>query len=299
MGYGRWSSADYTTYTSSTQIQRLTREQVFSQRRIHPSLDPASIVLRESCDSEVNPNSTPAIFAVDVTGSMGFIAEHIAKTGLGELMAQIIEEKPISDPHLMFMALGDIRSDEAPLQVSQFEPDIRIIEQLRNIYLEGRGGGNHTESYDLPWYFAAHRTSTDSHTKRGKKGYLFTIGDEMPPDAPLPMHALGRVMGSNDIPVSLPPAALLAQAQEKYAVFHIIAEEGAECRSGFGVARVREAWSNMLGRNVLFLRDHKALSDVIIGVLKIAEGVDVHQAIRESKKPRELEYALGLEDLLK
>lgn len=294
MGYGRWSNADYTTYASTTKIETLSRDQVFKQRNIHESLDPARIVLRESCDSAANPNSTPAIFGLDVTGSMGFIAEHIAKTGLGELMAQIIEEKPISDPHLMFMALGDIRSDYAPLQVSQFEPDIRIIDQLRNIYVEGHGGGNHTESYDLPWYFAAHRTAIDSFSKRGKKGYLFTIGDELPPDEALPAYKLEGIMGSGDIPVAPSPTELLAQAQEKYKVFHIIAEEGSECRSGYGTRAVREAWVKLMGGNVLFMRDHRALTDIVIGVLKIAEGMDVKQAVAESRKPLELKYALGL-----
>lgn len=294
MGYGRWSNDDYTTYASTTKIQTLSRNEVFKQRNIHESLDPARIMLRESCDSTANPNSTPAIFGLDVTGSMGFIAEHIAKTGLGELMAQIIEEKPISDPHLMFMALGDIRSDYAPLQVSQFEPDIRIIDQLRNIYVEGHGGGNHTESYDLPWYFAAHRTAIDSFSKRGKKGYLFTIGDELPPDEALPAYKLEGIMGSGDIPAAPSPTELLAQAQEKYKVFHIIAEEGSECRSGYGTRAVREAWVNLMGANVLFMRDHRSLTDIVLGVLKIAEGMDVEQAIAESRKPLELKYALGL-----
>lgn len=294
MGYSRWSNDAYTTYRTATKIETLSRDEVFKQSRIHESLDPAKIVLRESCDSEVNPQSTPVIFGLDVTGSMGFIAEHIAKTGLGELMAQIIEEKPVTDPHLMFMALGDIRSDYAPLQVSQFEPDIRIIDQLRNIYVEGHGGGNHTESYDLPWYFATHRTSIDSHNKRGKKGYLFTIGDELPPDAPLPRSKLEHFMGSGDIPEAAEPAVLLSQAQEKYKVFHIIAEEGSECRSGYGTRVVRERWINLMGPNVIFMRNHRALADIVIGVLKIAEGMDIDRAIYESRKPEELKYALDL-----
>lgn len=294
MGYGRWSDDHYKTYATSTKIETLSREQVFTQRGIHSSLDPAKIMLRESCDSEANPNSTPAIFGLDVTGSMGFIAEHIAKQGLGKLMAQIIEEKPITDPHLMFMALGDIRSDDAPLQVSQFEPDIRIIEQLRNIYLEGRGGGNHTESYDLPWYFAAHRTLIDSFNKRGKKGYLFTIGDELPPDDKLPLYKLEGIFGNRDIPQPVSPVDLLIQAQQKYNVFHIIAEEGSECTRGFGTKAVREAWVDLMGPNVIFMRDHTALTDIVVGVLKISEGMSIEQAIKECNRPLELKYALDI-----
>lgn len=47
-----------------------------------------------------------------------------------------------------------------------------------DIFLEKGGGGNSFESYDLPWYFAAKRTSIDCFEKRKKKGFLFTVGDE-------------------------------------------------------------------------------------------------------------------------
>ena len=78
----------------------------------------------------------------------------------------------------MAMAIGDAECDRAPLQVTQFEADIRLADQLRELWIEGGGGGNRGESYHLPWAFAAMRTSTDCFERRGRKGYLFTIGDE-------------------------------------------------------------------------------------------------------------------------
>ena len=36
-----------------------------------------------------------------------------------------------------------------------------------------------TESYELAMYFMARHTALDCHEKRGKRGYLFIIGDEM------------------------------------------------------------------------------------------------------------------------
>ena len=126
-------------------------------------MDPSKITLRESCDSVDNPNSVPIILGLDVTGSMGRYAELIAKKYLPDLMTAIIERSPVADPHLMFMGIGDARmNDSAPLQVSQFEADIRILESLREIYLEGGGGGNSNESYDLAWYFGANKTKIDS-----------------------------------------------------------------------------------------------------------------------------------------
>lgn len=36
-----------------------------------------------------------------------------------------------------------------------------------------------TESYELAMYFMARHTSIDCYEKRGKRGYLFMIGDEL------------------------------------------------------------------------------------------------------------------------
>src|SRR5581483_4857808 len=184
MGTERYSRAVYNTYADSHALHSATREQVFASRHLNQALDPKKVTVRESCDSEANPRSTPIILGLDVTGSMGFIAETIAKDGLPKLMEGIYEQMPVTDPHLMFMGIGDAAAhDEAPLQVSQFEAGaLPLIEQLRELWLEGGGGGNHCESYNLPWHFAAHKTAIDCYTKRGEKGYLITSGDEMPPE---------------------------------------------------------------------------------------------------------------------
>lgn len=64
----------------------------------------------------------------------------------------------------------------SPLQVTQFEADIRIVEQLLDMCV---GFEENRYSYDSPvWYFAARHTKIDCYEKRGKKGFLFFIGDE-------------------------------------------------------------------------------------------------------------------------
>jgi hypothetical protein len=195
MGMGRFSPADWDTFTAAKTAGR-SRAAMFG-RGLKPGLDPRRIKggVRESRDSADNPASTPVIVGLDVTGSMGMIAENIAREGLNTLFTEIYDRQPVTDPHVMLMGIGDALCDRAPLQVSQFEGDIRIAEQLIELWLEGGGGGNSCESYTLPWYFAAMHTITDSFEKRRKKGYLFTIGDEEPP-AVLTAAELKRVLGS-------------------------------------------------------------------------------------------------------
>lgn len=289
MGQGRWTESDYTTYASSTSYRTASRDEVFSNRTMPQALDPAKILIRESCDSELNPNSTPIIMALDVTGSMGVYAEKIAKTYLPELMGQILETMPVKDPHMMFMGVDDVHvGSSAPLQVSQFEADIKILEQLRQVYLVGGGGGNNSESYDLPWYFAGVKTKIDCFDKRGKKGYLFTFGDEEAPYESLSAGELKKVFGAGQYKTST-PAQSLALAQQQYQVFHVVIEQGSYFRSRPG--DVTGSWTELLGNNVLFLRDVEILPELILCTLRVAEGENLREVIAASKNPAALEHA--------
>jgi hypothetical protein len=226
--------------------------------------------VREARDSPDNPNSTPLIVGIDVTGSMGMIADVLAREGLGTLFTGVLDRRPIQDPAVMFMAIGDANWDSAPLQVSQFEADKRIIEQLTQIYIERGGGGNNFESYNLPWYFAALHTVHDSMEKRGKRGYLFTVGDEEAPE-PLTKDQIKRFIG-DDMEAELSTQNVLHLAQRTYDVFHIIIEEGSHARAHMG--RVVDSWTKLLGQHVIRLADHTKLAETIVSAIEVVEGVD-------------------------
>jgi len=269
MGSGSWSPSDWTTYSSS--VKSKPTDKIFtSTHGIKDTLDPKGVNVRESRDSVDNPQSTAIIVALDVTGSMGMIAETLAREGLGVLFSEILDRKPVTNPHLMFMAIGDAACDQAPLQVSQFEADNRIVDQLTDIWLEGHGGGNDTESYDFPWYFAAQHTSIDCFEKRGKKGYLFTVGDEESPNG-LTADQLARFVGDK-VQGDFSPEELLVMAQRMYHVFHVIVEEGSHARSY--PKEVLSSWQKLLGQKVLRLSDHTKLSEVIISAIQVVEGAD-------------------------
>lgn len=271
MGGQRFDPGVY--HQHQQQTQHKTTSQVFSQSRLHPGLDPHGVKVRESRDSDVNPNATPIIVGLDVTGSMGFVADAIAREGLGKLFGEIYAKKPVPDPHVMFMGIGDVRTDSAPLQVSQFEAGPQIIEQLTNLYLEGNGGGNGSESYQFPWYFAALHTKHDAWEKRSKKGYLFTIGDE---PAPVTLRRQEVEQFTGDKPeMDLDPTILLQMAQKTYHVFHLVAEEGSY--ASYDRNRVYESWRKLMGERVIPLVDHKKLPEVVISIIGTIEGQDTSQ----------------------
>lgn len=269
MGFARWSDSDWDSYTSSKASK--SAAEIFTTSSLKPEFDPKYIDMRESRDSDINPNSNAIIIACDVTGSMGMLADTLVRSGIGTTFEEILKRLPVTDPHLMVMGLGDVVYDRAPLQATQFEADISIAKQLENIYIEHGGGGNSWESYNLPWYFAAQKTSIDCLEKRNKKGYLFTVGDEEIPE-PLTRAQIKKVL---DIDIEMDEIAnldLLTMVGRKYEVFHIIVEEGSHALNHGD--RVRQRWTELLGQRAIPLADHTKLSEVIVSTIEVAEGRD-------------------------
>lgn len=297
MGAGSFDPGKYRAFAATTATK--STDEIYTSRAINKNLDPKGVKIRESRDSVDNPASTPLIVALDVTGSMGILADVIAREGLGVLFNEMLARKPITDPHLMFMAVGDANCDAAPLQVSQFEADNRIVEQLTQIFLEHGGGGNCFESYNLPWYFAANHTEHDSLIKRGKRGYLFTVGDEEAPGS-LTKDQIKKFIG--DTPErEVSTEEMLQDVQRKYDVFHIIIEEGSHARTH--PDKVRQSWAGLLGQHVISLSDHKKLAETIVSTIEVVEGRDakevtvkfgaaVHDAVKHLPRSRTPRLAL-------
>lgn len=293
MGSARWSDSDWGSYASSTSTK--SRDAIFTSRGMKDALNPLNIAMRESVDSDLNPNSTPIIIGLDVTGSMGIIPEALIKGSLGTAITEIYNRKPVPDPHLLFMGIGDAIYDQAPLQVTQFEADLRIAEQLAEIYLEGRGGGNASESYHLPWYFAGMKTKIDSMIKRNKKGYLFTVGDEEVPP-PLTAAQIKKIIG-DDAERDYTAAELLALAERSYHVYHIVVEEGAQCRSPGGRKEVYRTWNELMPEHVIPLTDYTKLSEVLVSTIQLNEGALAQDVAASWKGDTQMVVANALKGL--
>ena len=137
MGYGSYSASDWTKLKASRQLSNTKSvQEVFTKRCCDQKYDPRYIGTRECFDSEDHPNTTPIVVGLDVTGSMGYLAVEIATGALNELITKLYSTGAVEDPSLMCAAYGDFR-DTSPLQVTQFESDIRIAQQLCTYLLVG------------------------------------------------------------------------------------------------------------------------------------------------------------------
>ncbi len=229
MGAGSYSSVTRTTRVKSMGYYEKDNSQIFKSRSCPEEMSPLNLGVRESRDSSEHPNSLPIIIALDVTGSMGSLPQHIVRDGLPHIVEKL-QAKGIADPQILFLGVGDHVFDRAPIQVGQFESSDELLDKwLTLTYLEGGGGGNQGESYLLAWLVAARHTAIDSFEKRGQKGFVFTIGDEPLLDR-IDLSSLNNIFG-NQYQSSLTLKQIHEEASEKYNVAHFFTTETGTGRS--------------------------------------------------------------------
>lgn len=267
MGGGSWTKSAFTTYSTATYgavldskgeiINNVSNQDIFKSRSVQPELNPKD-VMRECRDSEEHPNTLPVILALDVTGSMGQAAVEVAKQ-LNVLMESLYSE--VKDVEFLIMGVGDLVYDDAPIQISQFESDIRIVKQLDKVYFEFGGGGNSYESYTAAWYMAAYHTDLDCWN-RGYKGILITMGDEEL-NPRLPLSTLSELTGDAQVKeADLETPALFEKVSQKYDVYHIDVQHGRKYEDQL----IPDSWG-ILGQN--FSRATlKTITDKIASIIK-------------------------------
>ncbi|GIF13029.1 hypothetical protein [Actinoplanes teichomyceticus] len=275
MGSGRWSTD---VYTAAANYRAATGPSAFAHgdggaRRAHPALDPAGVFMRESRDSAEHPASTPIVVMFDVTGATRAVPRAL-QARLPRLLGLLTGPGGVTDPQLMFGAIGDATRDPAPLQVGQFESDNRMDQDLSRILPRGGPGAGRRASYELAMYFLARHVVLDSLIERRRKGYLFLVGDRMPGEYVQPAQ-VRRVIG-DELAQPVPTRAILTELQRKFEVFFIRpggAGHGAD-------PAVLAAWRDLLPQHVLELED----------VAEICE--TVARAVRTDAETPELSLAL-------
>jgi len=271
MGSGSWDVSSYASYTTTTKGVSLdhfttatnyTAQSIFKCHSVAPVLNPKN-VMRECCDSEEHPNSLPIILALDVTGSMGGAAVKVAQK-LNEIMTDLYADEQVQDPEFCIMAIGDVIYDDAPIQISQFESDIRIAEQLDQIYFEGGGGGNNSESYSAAWYMGLNHCKLDCWN-RGQKGIIITLGDEFP--NPYLPRGMGSIVGEHDLQANIETSDLLKEAQEKFEIYHIAVDDPETSFKWFKSRGAEKEWKKLLGEDHFYVANLDQLAPVIVDII--------------------------------
>ena len=264
MGRGIWSTNVYDAARRMRGGASAFRYSDSGARTVHPGLDPHGVTVRESRDSDEHPASLAIAVLFDVTGSMRGVPR-VLQAKLPQLLGLLMRKGYVQHPQVMFGAIGDATVDRAPLQAGQFESDNRMDGDLERILLEGGGGGQKTESYELALYFMARHTATDCFEKRGKRGYLFIIGDELAYPR-VKAHEVRAVVGDKAVQ-DIPVARMLAEVRERYDTWYLLPTAAAYG----GNRKVLGFWRRLLGQQAVELDDLDAVCETIALIIGLGE----------------------------
>ncbi|MFO0746908.1 MAG: VWA domain-containing protein [Myxococcota bacterium] len=268
MGRGYY---DYEAHEAATAARAaLAPEAVFTGRSCDPTMNPRGVTVRECRDSEAHPASVGIVFALDVSGSMGIIPQDLATATLPAFMRAVTQVIP--DAQVLFIAFGNAYADRSPLQVGQFESEAHLVDHwLATAHLEG-GGGGLGESYDLAMYFASRHTAMDCLAKRGKKGYFFMTGDEVPFSTMAP-GIVTSVLGATSMsePMAIHETAL--ELTRSFNAFFLIPDQARAIPYGTG-----PTWQKIFHERTIILERPSDTAMVCATLVAIEERVAPDEA---------------------
>lgn len=299
MGCGTWSSTRFAAYSEDhSRTYDATTGRVFGQsytaRSLDKDLNPYGVI-RECLNTEEHPNTIPVILALDVTGSMGAACSECAAC-INQIMTSLY--KKYKDIEFMVMGIGDLAYDSSPIQASQFESDIRIVEHMDKVYMERGGGGNNYESYTAAWYFGTYRCKLDCWSQ-GRKGIIITIGDESI-NPSLQVNALKGSIGTTDsdkIKVqgySIETKSLYEAASKKYDIYHIAVADKSTSWSYH--KNDKQCWIDILGDNFKESTVN-SLPDTICQCIANSVNKDTHEVTWNGVSISETEDEAALNDI--
>ena len=157
----------------------------------------------------------------------------------------------------LYITRGRTRTD---LKSADFADLARIVDACPNI--DGMVG---TSIADIPptcrdfagFRIMARHTAIDCHEKRGRRGYLFMIGDELGYPK-VSRREVAKVIGGEpdeDVPI----AGIVRELQAMYDVYFLIPEGGYHS----GNRKLKDFWQGLLDQNVLYLDDPDAVCETI------------------------------------
>lgn len=246
MGSSTWTTSCYNAVLTSRGFDTkdvildcsTSTQEVFSSTHMKEAMNVRDKV-RECCETEEHPNTIPIIIGLDVTGSMNNACKSCL-AGINDTIVKLYEN--YKDVEIAVAGIGDFVYDHSPFQLSQFESDVRIADNLFDLYIENGGGGNSWESYTAAWYAGLHHTRLDCWN-RGQKGIIITMGDELL-NPILPKQAIQQVFGDveqDDVDTQ----ELYDKICEKYEVYHIsITDKSFYSRRADGIDN---SWSQVIG----------------------------------------------------
>jgi hypothetical protein len=242
-------------------------------------------------------STSPVVICCDVTGSMGSWPATI----FSKLPYLDLEGKEYlgEDMEICFAAVGDIFSDQYPLQVRPFTTGTAMKDELEKLVIEGNGGGQYMESYDI----AAHFFAENCEMPKAVRPIMVFIGDEGLYEF-LDMDGAEKWCGSK--PQSrMDVKQVFAALKRKFTVYLIRKPYGSSSTDRNSMSdldlRIQKQWEDLLGEDhVCILPNADRVVDVIFGILaRETNRIDYFEDELKDRQGKDADGAAKIEVVLK
>lgn len=240
-----WGSSYSSFGASSYSSQRL------SSSTLHSSMRANGKILESK-------TKTPIIIVLDVTGSNIDFAK-VVYDKLPMFYGQIEQKGYLNDFDVAICAVGDAYSDDYPMQIGSFAKGIKLDSWIEKLVLEGNGGGQRKESYELMAYYLLQNT----RFAPGSKPIIFFIGDEMP--YPTVNKSQAKEFGIECLEGGIEPFGLLREKVDDN-VFMLLNKY---CGRRFE-SDITSCWQKLLApEHVIKIREEKSIVDLMLGIISM------------------------------
>src|SRR3989338_2920211 len=216
-------------------------------------------VLESKLDTD---SASPLVIVSDVTGSMGD-ATAIMFEKLPYLSNEC-KEYLGKEAQICFAAVGDANGDTYPLQVRKFTKESGLVKTLKELVIEGGGGGTKQESYELAATYFAHNVDMP----KAIHPVLIFIGDESTYDTV--SKAQAKDVAGVTLEKDVSTRNMFDSLQRKFSVYFIqrpYSQQGGETMSG-DTRQIRTNWEKYIPSDrIVYLPDPRRVVDVIFGLL--------------------------------
>lgn len=239
-----YSGSSYSSWGTST-----VSDEKLSSTKLDKSMNPKGRKIKST-------TKNPIIIALDVTGSNIDFAK-LVYDKFPMFYGELEKKGYLEDFDISMCAIGDAYCDDYPIQVGDFAKGLEIDSIIEKMVLEGGGGGQVTESYELMAHYLLHNTEFESNAKP----LLFFIADEMPYDKVNKLQA-------SEIGVPI---------EKEYNPFPELNKKFGDnvyCMlnkyNGIFRNEITDAWKKrMPTQHVIRIPEEKAIVDLILGVIAV------------------------------
>jgi hypothetical protein len=266
------SAKDYDWSNDKKITRKSAKDYASDDKRIYK---PSSIGLKPPVGMEISTNEPFAnVIILDETGSMKDEPRRFLEKAsvLYEESNALIQGYDLEDmkkksqevPDLLavsIIAVGDATCDRYPLQVTNFEKRSGLIKSVNEIYPEGGGGGQLTESYELGAYYLLNHCKTP----KCSKPLCVIFGDETFYDK-VNRHQVKALIG-DDLTSDLSTIEVMKELKNKFDTY-IIQPELSYSKSDY--EKVHEKWKSVFPERVIIPESIGRTVDCIVGLNGIA-----------------------------